>query len=244
MTSTWPRRSTRSADAGASPVDGATPPGGAAHRTKIPSARRAPRTSARSGIRRSRRRVPGPDDGPPPRLAVPRSRAAHGLADWPQTPGGWRRPGDRPITRLAGSGARLAGLRSSYRAPSAARVSSYTRCADVTTGSYKIEVRTGCLEELAIRSCGELAGQRLGLQAGPGPAGRPARAGVSLLATGGAARRRRLAADAARDPARPAPAPVRVPAPPRTPEGKPPPVPRVRVGTGAGEHPLLELRPP
>jgi hypothetical protein len=69
-------------------------------------------------------------------------------------------------------------------------------------------------------------------------------AGVSLLATGGAARRRRLAADAARDPARPAPAPVRVPAPPRTPEGKPPPVPRVRVATGPGEHPLLEFSHP
>jgi len=68
--------------------------------------------------------------------------------------------------------------------------------------------------------------------------------GVSLLATGGAARRRRLAADVARDPARPVPAPVRVPAVPLTAEGKPPPVPRVRVATPPGEHPLLEFSHP
>jgi hypothetical protein len=69
-------------------------------------------------------------------------------------------------------------------------------------------------------------------------------AGVSLLATGGAARRRRLAADAARDPARPVPAPVRVAAVPLTPEGKPPPGPKVRVTTQPGEHPLLEFSHP
>jgi len=68
--------------------------------------------------------------------------------------------------------------------------------------------------------------------------------GVSLLATGGAARRRRIAAEAARDPARPVPAPVRVAAVPLTPEGKPPPVPKVRVTTQPGEHPLLEFSHP
>jgi hypothetical protein len=67
--------------------------------------------------------------------------------------------------------------------------------------------------------------------------------GVSLLATGGAARRRRLAAEAARQPA-PVPAPVRVAAVPLTPEGKPPPVPKVRVATPPGEHPLLEFSHP
>jgi len=68
--------------------------------------------------------------------------------------------------------------------------------------------------------------------------------GVSLLSTGGAARRRRIAAEAARDPARPVAAPVRVAAVPLTPEGKPPPVPKVRVTTPPGEHPLLEFSHP
>jgi hypothetical protein len=68
--------------------------------------------------------------------------------------------------------------------------------------------------------------------------------GVSLLATGGAARRRRLAAAAPRDEEHPVPAPVRVAAIPMTPEGKPPPVPKVRVTTQPGEHPLLEFTHP
>jgi len=72
-----------------------------------------------------------------------------------------------------------------------------------------------------------------------------ASAGVSLLATGGAARRRRLAAAAAaRQAEHPVPAPARVAAVPLTPEGKPPPVPRVRVTTQPGEHPLLEFAHP
>jgi hypothetical protein len=69
-----------------------------------------------------------------------------------------------------------------------------------------------------------------------------AAAGVSLLSTGGAARR--LAAAAARTQAENAPsasAPVRIGAPPLTAEGKPPPVPKVRVATPPGEHPLLEF---
>jgi hypothetical protein len=69
-------------------------------------------------------------------------------------------------------------------------------------------------------------------------------AGVSLLATGGAARRRRLAAAAPQDADRTSPAPARVAAVPLTPEGKPPPVPRVRVATPPGEHPLLEFTHP
>src|SRR6202034_4168771 len=54
-----------------SPVDGATPPGGAVHRTKIPPLVATLVRSARDGLRRSRRCAPGRDDGPPPRLAVP-----------------------------------------------------------------------------------------------------------------------------------------------------------------------------
>jgi hypothetical protein len=98
-----------------------------------------------------------------------------------------------------------------------------------------------------------------------------AAAGVSLLSTGGAARR--LAAEAARGqaqseqvPAGSAPAagqdapatasaasavagarstgPARYAAIPRTADGKPPPVPRVRVATPPGEHPLLEFSHP
>ncbi len=71
-----------------------------------------------------------------------------------------------------------------------------------------------------------------------------AAAGVSLLATGGAARRRRLAAVAAADSERPVTTPARSAALPLTPEGKPPPVPRVRVATPPGEHPLLEFSHP
>ena len=93
-----------------------------------------------------------------------------------------------------------------------------------------------------------------------------AAAGVSLLSTGGAARR--LAAEgtqaaettdgtaqAAKEPAGAAGGPggssaragatqVRYAAPPRTADGKPPPVPRVRVATPPGEHPLLEFSHP
>jgi hypothetical protein len=92
-------------------------------------------------------------------------------------------------------------------------------------------------------------------------------AGVSLLATGGAARRAAAEAAraaggqpgsadissdetaglAARTPAQIAHAIAtapRVTAVPLTAEGKPPPVPRVSVRTPAGEHPLLEFSHP
>jgi hypothetical protein len=72
-----------------------------------------------------------------------------------------------------------------------------------------------------------------------------AAAGVSLLSTGGAARR--LAAETARTQAENTPsasAPVRIGALPLTAEGKPPPVPKVRVATPPGEHPLLEFSHP
>lgn len=98
-----------------------------------------------------------------------------------------------------------------------------------------------------------------------------AAAGVSLLGTGGAARRRaadREAAEAARASAEAtlAPAetaratadatsasaegvrapsiPVRSAAIPLTSEGKPPPAPKVKVATPPGEHPLLEFSHP
>ncbi len=67
-----------------------------------------------------------------------------------------------------------------------------------------------------------------------------AAAGLALLRAGGAARR--LAASTARRSAAAAgPAPVRIGAPPMTAEGKPPPVPRVRVTAPPGEHVLLEF---
>jgi hypothetical protein len=72
-----------------------------------------------------------------------------------------------------------------------------------------------------------------------------AAAGVSLLNTGGAARRR--AAEAARAPAVPAPAaatPARSAAIPLTADGRPPPVPHAKVATPPGEHPLLEFSHP
>jgi hypothetical protein len=95
--------------------------------------------------------------------------------------------------------------------------------------------------------------------------------GVSLLSTGGAARRlaagRSRAAGMQADPARAAASPVPAGRPdagtagsadaaqappalprslalPRTPDGKPPPVPRVTVATPPGEHPLLEFSHP
>jgi hypothetical protein len=88
-------------------------------------------------------------------------------------------------------------------------------------------------------------------------------AGVSLLSTGGAARR--LAARPAQEPDVPVATPqtagasadparaagtlpsglaARLGAPPRTPDGKPPPVPRVKVATPPGERPLLEFSHP
>jgi len=76
-----------------SPVDGATPPGGAVHRTKIPPLVATLVRSARDGLRRSRRCAPGRDDGPPPRLAVPRSHAVP-----------VRGPGRLLMTRLSGHG--------------------------------------------------------------------------------------------------------------------------------------------
>jgi len=61
--------------------------------------------------------------------------------------------------------------------------------------------------------------------------------GVSLLATGGAARRAAAATRAAGPPARAGAIPL-------TDEGEPPPVPRVKVATPPGEHPLLEFSHP
>jgi Flp pilus assembly protein TadB len=95
-------------------------------------------------------------------------------------------------------------------------------------------------------------------------------AGVSLLATGGASRRRESAASALAESGQQAqehepvstvagsaalvahaiatapqvPTVRRSRAVPLTPEGKPPPVPRVHVATPAGEHPLLEFSHP
>jgi hypothetical protein len=88
-------------------------------------------------------------------------------------------------------------------------------------------------------------------------------AGVSLLSTGGAARRRAAraaqerqvsvaapqtaGASASTSPAAgplPSGLAARLGAPPRTADGKPPPVPRVTVATPPGEHPLLEFSHP
>lgn len=60
-------------------------------------------------------------------------------------------------------------------------------------------------------------------------------AGVSLLITGNAARRRAAA------PVPAASRPARSAAVPLTDDGRPPPVPRTRVATPPGEHPLLEF---
>lgn len=67
-----------------------------------------------------------------------------------------------------------------------------------------------------------------------------AAAGVSLLITGNAARRRAAAAG----PAPAASTPARFAAVPLTDDGRPPPVPRTRVATPPGEHPLLEFSHP
>jgi hypothetical protein len=68
--------------------------------------------------------------------------------------------------------------------------------------------------------------------------------GIALLRAGGAARA--SAARAAAPAAEPqlAAVPARIGALPMTAEGKPPPVPRIRVVTPAGEHPLLEFAHP
>lgn len=63
-------------------------------------------------------------------------------------------------------------------------------------------------------------------------------AGISLLSTGGAARR------AAASAARTAGSPARTGAIPLTDEGRPPPGPRASVATPPGEHPLLEFSHP
>jgi hypothetical protein len=65
-----------------------------------------------------------------------------------------------------------------------------------------------------------------------------AAAGITLLATGGAARR------AAAGVAGTAGTPARSGALPLTDEGKPPPVPHPKVATPPGEHPLLEFSHP
>lgn len=69
-----------------------------------------------------------------------------------------------------------------------------------------------------------------------------AAAGVTLLRAGGSARR--AAAEARRAPVPAASVPVRIGAIPLTEDGKPPPVPRTRVATPDGEHPLLEFTHP
>jgi hypothetical protein len=66
--------------------------------------------------------------------------------------------------------------------------------------------------------------------------------GITLLRAGGAARRRRAAEISLQ--AQPASVPVRIGAIPLTADGKPPPVPHVRVVTPPGEHPLLEFMHP
>ena len=66
-----------------------------------------------------------------------------------------------------------------------------------------------------------------------------AAAGLTLLRAG--ITRRRESASSAAPAAEPL---VRVGAVPLTPEGKPPPGPRARVSTPAGEHPLLEFSHP
>ena len=63
-------------------------------------------------------------------------------------------------------------------------------------------------------------------------------AGMTLLTKGNAARRRAAAPEQA------ASAPPRYAAVPLTEDGKPPPVPRTRVTTPPGEHPLLEFSHP
>ena len=63
-------------------------------------------------------------------------------------------------------------------------------------------------------------------------------AGVSLLMKGNAARRR------AATPVPAASTPARFAAVPLTDDGRPPPVPRTRVATPPGEHPLLEFSHP
>jgi hypothetical protein len=63
-------------------------------------------------------------------------------------------------------------------------------------------------------------------------------AGVTLLSSGNAARRR------AAGPARAASTPARIPAIPLTEDGKPPRVPRAKVVAPPGEHPLLEFSHP
>jgi Flp pilus assembly protein TadB len=65
-----------------------------------------------------------------------------------------------------------------------------------------------------------------------------AAAGVALLSSGNAARRRMAPS------AQLASTPARSGAVPLTADGKPPPVPRTRVAAPAGEHPLLEFSHP
>jgi hypothetical protein len=77
-------------------------------------------------------------------------------------------------------------------------------------------------------------------------------AGVALLRAGGAARRLAAAGSTApKVPAQPslaaqpaASGPARIGAIPLTADGRPPPVPHVRVSTPPGEHPLLEFAHP
>ena len=68
--------------------------------------------------------------------------------------------------------------------------------------------------------------------------------GIALLRAGGAARSSAARAAAPAAEPRLAAVPARIGALPMTAEGKPPPVPRIRVVTPAGEHPLLEFAHP
>src|SRR5580658_1871128 len=145
-----------------SPAGGAAPPGGAAHRTKIPSLVATLVRLARGGLRRSRRCAPGRDDGPPPRLAIPRSRAVP-----------VRGSGRLFMTRLRGHGQmsrepRSLGNGLDSWAPSAARGSSYTRCTEATTASYDNRLARGPLRRQSVHPCDELAGQSLIAAVKPG----------------------------------------------------------------------------
>lgn len=71
-----------------------------------------------------------------------------------------------------------------------------------------------------------------------------AAAGMTLLIRGSMARRAAAAAAARSAPARPAPAPVPVPGAGRRPGGEMPDIPRVKVHSTPGEHPLLEFSHP
>lgn len=71
-----------------------------------------------------------------------------------------------------------------------------------------------------------------------------AAAGMTLLVRGSLARRDTAAAATRISPARPVPAPVPVPGAGRGPAGEMPDIPRVKVHTTPGDHPVLEFSHP